>query len=153
MLKCMIWSGSGWESADPHVKDTYCWKLNKWLLSCLSVAALGVQCSVAAEEPLQCVYKECGVVCAFKLPREDGQQSSCAAGLVGAPLCCKGLALITKYLESVFCQQCCAAKTTNARSNHHNVSLLDGLLCLAWLLQGGASSCLSPACCHGSGSF
>ena len=66
---------------------------------------------------------------------------------------CKGFVLITNYLESIFCQQCCAAKTTNARSNHHHIGLLGGVLCLVWLLQDGASSCLSLACCQGSDSF
>ena len=70
-----------------------------------------------------------------------------------AALHCKSFVLITIYLESIFCQQCRAAKTTNARSNHHNIGLLGGLLCLAWLLQGGASSCLSLACCQRSDFF
>lgn len=116
---------------------------------CMCVVASGVHRSVSSRRVTAMCAK--GVWCS--LCNKAVQARWAAVKLCGRLQEQLGVALITNYLESVFCQQCCAAKTTNARSNHHNIGLLGGVLCLVWLLQDGASSCLSLACCQGFDSF
>lgn len=121
-----------------------------------NVHAQGVQCSElhTSAEQMQCMHKQSGGPCTTQI--NNARCAKVAAtwkSLQVAAVCHKGFAMVICYLQSIFGQQCCAAKATNARTDHHNISMLGGLLCLAWLLQGWASSCLSVACCQHSGSF